>query len=32
MANAVLGLGQGQASTLNNDLIEKLKAFKASNS
>ncbi|WP_198304560.1 flagellar filament capping protein FliD [Arcobacter vandammei] len=26
MANAVLGLGSGQASTLNNDLIEKLKA------
>jgi len=26
MANGILGLGQGQAATLNSDLIEKLKA------
>ena len=32
MANGVLGLGSGQAASLNSELIEKLKAFKASNS
>lgn len=25
MANGILGLGSGQASSLNNDLIDKLK-------
>ena len=28
MANGVLGLGSGQASALNSDLIEKLKTAK----